>query len=683
MSVHKTLILEADLDVQHETAAANQPTAALCVPAGTAGLVRRVDVSDKFPLGATPLGAARSALDDDGMVRIGNLPESVAQSWERCVGLGLDTGSRQLFESLTSRELADIIERNHRLTHQALPAMASLYEQIRNTRCLVLLTDACGMILHSLGDDDFMEKAQRVALQPGVCWDERTKGTNAIGTALFENRALEVCGSEHYFRANNFLTCSATPIRAPGGETVGALDVSGDHRGHQSHTLALVKMTAQTIENHLSFDAYPGAIEMRFHSRPEFIGTLCEGLALLDGQGKVLTANRSAEFQLGVPLSQLIGQSFEDIFDRRFVQALAQPGRTVELLTRRGVRVVAMIAAPQAAARQNRALARPRREAVARTAQRCLSDLHAGDTAMERVVARLRKVIDHDLAILIQGETGTGKEWLARAIHEESSRRGGPFMAVNCSAIPETLIESELFGYEAGAFTGARREGHSGYLRQASGGTLFLDEIGDMPVALQARLLRVLQERTVLPLGGGEAIKVDFQLICATHQPLDRLIATGGFREDLYYRLAGLTATLPPLRERTDILAIAADMLRALGDGRFRLNEEAARAVQCFRWPGNLRQLSNVLRSALALATPDPVIGPEHLPDEVVAAIRSKRSETPVAANGGGERSGTLSELELDAIRDAIEACGGNMTAAARRLGIGRATLYRKLQATA
>jgi transcriptional regulator of acetoin/glycerol metabolism len=633
-------------------------------------------------VGASPLGIARAALDADGMVSIGNLPESVAQSWERCVGLGLDTGSRQIFESLTSRELADIIERNHRLTHQALPAMASLYEQIRNTRCMVLLTDAQGLILHSLGDDDFMEKAQRVALQPGVCWDERSKGTNAIGTALFENRALEVCGSEHYFRANNFLTCSATPIRAPGGETVGALDVSGDHRGHQSHTLALVKMTAQTIENHLSFDAFPGAIEMRFHSRPEFIGTLCEGLALLDAQGRVLTANRSAEFQLGTPLSQLIGQDFDSIFDRRFVQALAHPGRTVELLTHRGVRVVAMIAAPQAAARQTRSLARPRREPEARVTQRCLSDLHAGDEGMSRVVTRLRKVIDHDLAILIQGETGTGKEWLARAVHEESSRRNGPFVAVNCSAIPETLIESELFGYEGGAFTGARREGHAGYLRQADGGTLFLDEIGDMPVNLQARLLRVLQDRTVMPLGGGDGVKVDFQLVCATHQPLDRLIAQGGFREDLYYRLAGLTVTLPALRDRSDILDIASSMLRELGDGRFRLDADASRAIRHFRWPGNLRQLSNVLRSALALATPDPHISLEHLPDEIAAAPRPGAPPNKVAANSGS-RVGTLNELELDAIRQAIEACGGNMTAAARQLGIGRATLYRKLQASA
>jgi len=640
-------------------------------------------VSERVPAGASPMGLARTALDEDGMVRVGNLPESVAQSWERCVGLGLDTSSRQVFESLTSRELAEIIERNHRLTHQAVPAMASLYEQIRNTRCMVVLTDAQGLILHSLGDDDFMEKAQRVALQPGVCWDERSKGTNAIGTALFENRALEVCGSEHFFRANNFLTCSATPIRAPGGTTIGALDVSGDHRGHQSHTLALVKMTAQTIENHLSFDAYPGAVEMRFHSRPEFIGTLCEGLALLDPHGRVLTANRSAEFQLDIPLSQLIGRSFDDIFDRRFLQALAHPGRTVELLTHRGVRVVAMIAAPQAAARQTRTLARPRREDPMHPPQRSLGNLHAGDDAMSRVVSRLRKVVDHDLAILVQGETGTGKEWLARAIHEESSSRNGPFVAVNCSAIPETLIESELFGYEGGAFTGARREGRIGYLRQAAGGTLFLDEIGDMPLNLQARLLRVLQDRTVVPLGGGEPVKVDFQLVCATHQPLDRLITEGGFREDLYYRLAGLTVTLPPLRDRSDILAIAAGMLRELGDGRFRLDRDASDAISRFRWPGNLRQLSNVLRTALALATPDPVIGLEHLPEEVAATGTMGVKGGVEAANGIGRGAGTLNELELAAIRRAIEDCGGNMTAAARQLGIGRATLYRKLQASA
>jgi len=640
---------------------------------------------------ATALRSAdlvRDDLESRGEVRAASLPEVVASSWERCVELGLDSAERQRIEGLGARELQDMRERNLQLTEQALPPMASLYEQIRNTRCLVVLTDASGLILHSLGDDDFIEKAQRVALQPGVSWDERSKGTNAIGTALIENRALEVCGSEHYFRANAFLTCSATPIRAPQGETIGALDVSGDYRGHQSHTLALVKMTAQTIENHLSFEAYPGAIEMRFHTRAEFIGTLCEGLALLDPQGRVLSANRSAEFQLGLPLQRLIGMAFEDIFDRRFMQALAHPARTVDLLTHHGVRVVAMIAAPNRSgsngSRQLRQAQRPARESAVKVAQRCLADLHAGDEGVSRVVATVRKVIDHDLPILIQGETGTGKEWLARAIHEESSRRSGPFVAVNCSAIPESLIESELFGYENGAFTGARREGCIGHLRAANGGTLFLDEIGDMPLALQARLLRVLQDRVVVPLGGGEPVNVDFQLVCATHRPLDRLIIEGGFRQDLYYRLAGLTVALPPLRQRSDSLAIAEGMLRELGGGRLSLSCEAQSAIRSYGWPGNLRQLSNTLRTAIALATPGQSIELEHLPPDLRAIAQpcAPVIEVPAAPKQDSAPA-SLRHLERAAIDRAIADCGGNMAAAARQLGIGRATLYRKLQGRA
>lgn len=624
------------------------------------------------------MSAARTALRERGFVDPTDLPDQVASSWQRCLDRGLDAEARQDIDVLSRRELEDSRDRNRFLTHQALPAMASLYEQIRNTRCMVILTDASGLILHSLGDDDFIEKAQRVALQPGVSWDEDSKGTNAIGTALVENRALEVCGSEHFFQANTFLTCSATPIRAPGGEKVGALDVSGDHRGHQSHTLALVKMTAQTIENHLCFEAFPGAIEMRFHARAEFIGTLCEGLALFDSEGRVLSANRSAEFQLGMPLDQLIGLPFERIFDRRFVQVLAHGGRTLDLVTRNGVQVVAMVAgSARNASRQARAAQRPARESAIRVAQRRLGDLHAGDDQVSRVVATLRKVIDRDLPILVHGETGTGKEWLARAIHEDSSRCNGPFVAVNCSAIPETLIESELFGYEGGAFTGARREGFVGHLRAAHGGTLFLDEIGDMPLGLQARLLRVLQDRVVVPLGGAEPVAVDFQLVCATHRSLERLINEGQFRQDLYYRLAGMSVTLPPLRERSDVLAIARSMLRDLGGDRVRLGVEAERCIIAYHWPGNLRQLSNTLRTALALAAPETRIEAEHLPAELQHRTTNKGSE--LAANDGGIAE-PLQALERRSILQAVEACSGNMTAAARRLGIGRATLYRKLK---
>jgi len=302
------------------------------------------------------------------------------------------------------------------------------------------------------------------------------------------------------------------------------------------------------------------------------------------------------------------------------------------------------------------------------------------------VIGKVRKVIGKDIPILVTGETGTGKELLAQAIHSDSPRRAGPFVAVNCASIPENLIESELFGYEEGAFTGARRKGAAGKLLQANGGTLFLDEIGDMPYPLQVRLLRVLQERVVDPLGSSRSIPVDVAIICATHRNLREMIEQNRFREDLYYRLNGLVVKLPPLRERTDLATVITKMLHAVSADesrgtRLSIDDEVMALFQRYAWPGNFRQLCNLLRTSAAMVDDDGCIRREHLPDDFFEEPRVNAQNVFEACPSSAPASGRLQEVTASVIAAALTRHRGNVSAAARALGVSRNTIYRKMPA--
>jgi transcriptional regulator with PAS, ATPase and Fis domain len=299
---------------------------------------------------------------------------------------------------------------------------------------------------------------------------------------------------------------------------------------------------------------------------------------------------------------------------------------------------------------------------------------------MTHNVEVLRRVIDRDIAVLLLGETGTGKGFCARAIHNASNRADKPFVTVNCAAIPETLIESELFGHKPGAFTGAAREGGVGRILQANGGTLFLDEIGDMPVALQTRLLNVIEDREVMPLGGSKVVSVDVRVISATqHHPLD-LIAKGQFREDLYYRLNGITVRLPPLRQRSDSAELIEKLLRSeANDAAIEIEPALLELLVHHHWPGNVRQLRNVLRTMLALRTSERLTLAEFNEEWLAGAVPEEplRPEAEAALDGDGES--VLSGAERDALRRMLESCQWNVSAAAARLHISRRTIYRKI----
>jgi transcriptional regulator of acetoin/glycerol metabolism len=629
----------------------------------------------------------------------GWLTPSIQKSHERSETFGLSALMRPDYDVLPAAELALKLEQSRVLCAHATPVMETLHEQIVNTQSMIVLTDAEGLILHSIGDDDFLRRAERVALRPGANWAENRQGTNAIGTALAEQCPTVVHGEQHYLAANRFLTCSSVPILDPYGDLIGVLDVTGDHRSYHQHTMALAKMSVQMIENHLFTNTFRETLQIVFHGRPEFLGTLMEGIVAFTCDGRFLSANRSAQFQLGLPLAGLRAHTLSSLFGLSSAQLIdrlrTSRDRHLSLNLSNGVVVCAHVEFRRVTLaddgwrpemhRESRPAHRiepPPPSAAGSLSRLCYLD--TGDPQVAAVIAKVRKVIGKDIPVLITGETGTGKELLAQAIHNDSPRRSGAFVAVNCASIPETLIESELFGYEEGAFTGARRKGAIGKLLQANGGTLFLDEIGDMPYPLQVRLLRVLQERLVNPLGSSKSIPVDIAIICATHRDLREMIVQNRFREDLYYRLNGLVVKLPPLRERTDLSAVIQKMLQCASsesaDGqRLSVADEVLALFEQCAWPGNFRQLGNLLRTAAAMVDADGQIRREHLPDDFFEDLRSVAAASEGTIETLPLPSGRLEDVAASVIAKAVAQHGGNVSAAARALGISRNTIYRKL----
>ncbi|MGA7982340.1 MAG: sigma-54-dependent Fis family transcriptional regulator [Chromatiaceae bacterium] len=561
--------------------------------------------------------------------------------------------------------------------------MTSLYQQIADTGHAILLTDQEGVILNYVGDPMFAATAARTALQCGAIWTEQTQGTNAMGTCLVEKRPLVIHHHEHFFTKNTRLTCSAAPIFDPTGEVIAVLDASSDSRQAQQHTMVLVNMSAQLIENRLLLYRTRNHYVLRFHSRPEFISTLGEGVIAFDGEGRVQAANRSALFQLDMAnVKDIVGRPIEELFSIRMDDALNQAHHNAGVHrtlhdTTQGRRFFASFQAPTlkngtGGMRSTcgiRVLTSPIRQ------QPILDGLEFGDIRMRRNVERAKKLLERDIPFVLLGETGTGKDVFANAVHRSSSRADSPFVAVNCASLPETLIESELFGYKPGAFTGASKDGSRGKIVQAHGGTLFLDEIGDMPPHLQARLLRVLEEREVIPLGSEVPIKVDIRLISATHKDLQQRVQEGSFREDLYYRLNGISLHMPPLRDREDRRALIQHLLRqeTSGDDRIEIEDAALDLMDHYHWPGNIRQLRNLLRTLVGLCD-EALIRVDDLPEEIFSSDEGGESLQP------SRPSNPLDIAERDTIVRELAAAHWNVTRVASKLNISRNTLYRKMR---
>ena len=636
--------------------------------------------------------------------------DAIMRSWSRCLNEYRLHPDRPRKPAIIERaELENRCERKADVIDCARYEMTTLYQQLADADSAVVLTDTDGVIIHMVSSPAFAAEVAPLGLRAGGMWSEAEAGTNGMGTCIAAAAPVAIRREDHFFTQFSQLTCSAVPVYDPSGEIAAVLDVSSRSKHMQQHLLVLLGMTARMIENRLIDQRFRNAHPLHFHSRPEFVYTLHEGKLAVDDEGHILAANRSALFQLGMQsMDEIRSRRIEDLFQTSLEDMLQRSLSSsfhpvVTYRANAALRFFAVARRPAASASANvhpisaiaaATLDHPAPLAAAKAPLRPAALRSASQTGATfkdpRLLAHLetaRRVIARQTPVLLWGETGSGKEVFARATHDASPHAGGAFVAVNCASLPETLIESELFGYRAGAFTGAQRTGRRGKILQADGGTLFLDEIADMPLDLQARLLRVLDERQVTPLGTEETHPVDFQLISGSHQNLPALVREGRFREDLYYRLAGIELELPALRERSDKRELIHDMLKAEAGGEQRLAADAERLLMDYAWPGNMRQLRHVLRSASALADAGPITR-EHLPALIVHPVLTPPAhhaapfDSSAAAEKEAPRPVKLNPIqanERQVLLQMLEQHRWNVSNVAKALDVSRNTLYRKL----
>nr|WP_269781508.1 sigma-54-dependent Fis family transcriptional regulator [Klebsiella pneumoniae] len=542
----------------------------------------------------------------------------LSDSWSRCQRYGLDPATED-FPRLGAGELADRLASHRGLQQLAQPVVEALSRQVADLQSVVILSDPDGLVLHTLGDTQALQKAQRVALAPGNLWSESGRGTNAIGTALAIDDGCEIDGRQHFLTRNQNLYCAAMPLQRPDGSIAGVLDISGPANFPHQHTFGWVKAAAKQIEYlWVKQSLHPEQWLMSLHRQVDKLDSV-EELLLVFSDNVLTAGNRLAMREFGLSAAQFGQLTFASLFP-----TLTQTA----------------VSAPPA--------------------------MHLPFTS-PREGEKLLRLLNAGIALCIEGETGSGKEYVSRTLHRHSRWRSGKFVAINCAAIPESLIESELFGYQPGAFTGASKNGYIGKIREADGGVLFLDEIGDMPLALQTRLLRVLQEKEVAPLGASRSVPVNFALICATHRNLTQRVSAGEFREDLLWRLREYALALPPLREWPALETFIATLWHDLGGASRRVTLSNALLVHLSQlpWPGNVRQLQSVLKVMLALADEGDTLTPDALPEAYRAA--------PAPLPRGG-----LQAHDEQLIVDTLARVNGNVSRAAQILGIARSTLYRR-----
>jgi transcriptional regulator of acetoin/glycerol metabolism len=622
----------------------------------------------------------------------------VAASWERCRSSKLDPYENSNY-SIERTELAQRINNNQRLIKIARPFMENIYRFVQGSGFQIVLADEEGYILDVIGDPSILERSKMVHLIPGGNWNEEIKGTNAIGTAIVEKAPVQIYAMEHYLRDNHFLTCSAAPIFDPDGRLCGVLDVSGDFRYANPHTLGMVVAAVTAIESQLRLRKATSSLYFAYKYSNTIMESMAEGLLSIDNNGIITSINSMGSKILELKPEECIGRTVQSVFGQPLpLLDIVKSGGSYEdkevkislhgreklvlstatpLINETGetIGAVAVLREPKTTPKELTSI--PKVGKAKYTFENII-----GESKLLKEAVKLAQKSAHTIApVLLQGESGTGKELFAQAIHNYGPAKERPFVAINCAAIPKELIESELFGYEEGAFTGAKKGGHPGKFEIANKGTIFLDEIGDMPLETQAKLLRVLQEKTVTRVGGHKEIPVDVRIIAATHRDLTKAVEEGKFRLDLFYRINVIPICIPPLRERgEDVVLLAKHLIEKLA---FKMKQPIVNirpdffdALKSYHWPGNIRELENVLERAIMLSE-EGCLGMEQLPQNILDScqktpeLNGKQPETPVLS---------LKETEKQAIIAALQACKGNITKAAEKLGIGRNTLYRKIK---
>ncbi len=599
------------------------------------------------------------------------IPDALALSWERSRSAGLTPYSRGLDKVLPERlKVEQTLEDNQWLISHVQPEMQLLWQSLKDPYWTLLCINNQGLIIHHHNSESATTPTLKY-LSTGRVLLENEIGTTAPGCSLREGRPIIVDSNQHYLSELDKFFCAAVPIRTPEGHLLGVLDVTGVDSQPPLWLQERLNLTALAIENRLYLDFQDCSL-LHVHADPRLIDTPLEGIIAVDPEGRLLHANRSAKCLLGLDQESALktSTSLETLFgvrgQRIFDKLRMFPDETHSIPLINGHPLFARLRSPTERVHSLQSAA------ILSSSGRPPSRAFAHDLILEKAFKMASQAFAGEVPILMQGETGTGKEVFAKALHDNLAATG-PFVAINCSAIPSNLIEAELFGYSDGAFTGGRKGGAIGKIELANGGTLFLDEIGDMPLDMQTRLLRVLQERNLCRIGDTRVIPLDFRLLSASHRNLEALVAEHTFREDLFYRINGFCVTLPALRERSNLAALIDDLLQQLSPNLPKtLSPAALKALLDYSWPGNVRQLQQALKVACIFSGEQSLIDIENFPPDLQGKLLSNRDQ-----NSG---QSPLKRLEIDAIHKALAQNQGNISATASQLGLSRSTLYKKLR---
>lgn len=641
-----------------------------------------------------------------GKYDVGTIRTPIAESWLRCRHADVDPYQNVHNQCCDTEKYAELLQKKAKFIKVAKPFMDNLYGFVKGSGFVVVLTDETGCILEMRCDDGTRRNPVTANFFPGANWREEEMGTNAIGLALAKKEPFQVSGAEHYCQRHHCLTCSAAPIMDADGSVIGALDMSGSSAATHLHTLGMVAAAAEAIMAQLRIQRKNQELALVNNRLRNFFNTVSDGVLIVDKDEIIIELNPAAKEMLDNAKKNVLGMPVNRLFENKSATqktklAIDQPFSDVEIMLEMKDGLCHCLASgvpvinEQGAVTGGIVILRPikqmqnlvnRLSGYYATLQ--FSDI-VGESVELREVIRLATLTATTSAnILLQGESGTGKEIFAQAIHNRSAQHGGPFIAVNCGAIPRELIGSELFGYEEGAFTGAKRGGKLGKFELASGGTLFLDEIGDMPLEQQIALLRVIQEKKVARIGSDKMIPVNVRLICATNKNLLHEVERGTFRQDLFYRLNVMSITLPPVRNRVDDIPLLfnhfLEKLSRDWNCKFVIEPEVFDCLKRYHWPGNVRELQNVVERAASLAEKG-IIGLRHLPAEICGQpIHSQpammQQPLPVLENRE-QRQQLAKSAEKQKIIMLLDRYAGNVSQVARELGVSRKTLYNKMQA--
>ena len=626
---------------------------------------------------------------EQGILDLQQLRPEVANSWQRCRSLKIDPAKEK--ECVVNfPELRERLYKKQQMVKVARPFMDNLYNFVKGSGFQVVLTDEHGYLLEVLGDNEIVSRTKQVLLCPGGTWSEAVQGTNAIGTALVERRPTQIYAWEHYCKQHHFLTCSAAPIFDPDGQLIGTLDISGDYHVANAHTLGMGVAAVNAVENQLRLMRATEKLYVAYRYSNALLENISDGLLSIDNNGIITEINAKGAEIFAVNPARAKGRHIEQVCGAHspMLKVLSDGKEYVDreiIIEKVGQKVYSSaslirddaggVIGVVAVLRKNDNRPTTKRPTIVHSRCYSLEDIIGESPAIASAKEWARLAASSSSTVLITGESGTGKELFAQAIHNASPRQGRQFIALNCAALQENLVESELFGYEEGSFTGAKRGGQAGKFEIADGGTIFLDEIGDMSLNVQAKLLRVLQEQMVSRIGSASEKPVDIRVIAATNKDLQAEVQEGNFRQDLYYRLNVLCMRIPALRERTGDLELLTQhlvqkLVTKMGKGPVRIEAGFLEKIKTHSWPGNIRELENALERALIRSGVHGVLSSDLLDFDLAprpAETAPKPSEIP-----------SLRDAEKKLICEALDFYQGNIRKAAAKLGIGRNTLYRK-----